>query len=164
MPASKKTDVKAPEAAATVDADLARKIWLAGVGAYGRIYAETQGVVEKLAHDANEAFDQLVVKGEEIEDKVRTSIAKTPQGERVTSLMDQAKSFREERRAALETRIDQVRKTVTETLSPLNIGALASSVEKLTEKVEALTEEVSALKAEKAAPKATKAAKETEAA
>ena len=164
MPASKKTDVKTTEAPATVDADLARKIWLAGVGAYGRIYAETQGAVEKLAHGANEAFDQLVVKGEEIEDKVRSSIAKTPQGERVTSLMDQAKSFRQERRAALETRIDQVRKTVTETLSPLNIGALATSVEKLTEKVEALTEEVSALKAEKAAPKATKAAKETEAA
>lgn len=162
MPASKKTDIVTTDKPATVDADLARKIWLAGVGAYGRIYAETQGAVEKLAHGANEAFDQLVVKGEEIEDKVRASIAKTPQGERVTSLMDQAKSFRQERRAALETRIDQVRKTVTETLSPLNIGALAASVEKLTEKVEALTEEVSALKAEKAAPKAAKAVKETE--
>jgi len=162
MTASKKTDVATTETPATVDADLARKIWLAGVGAYGRIYAETQGAVEKLAHGANEAFDQLVVKGEEIEDKVRASIAKTPQGERVASLMDQAKSFRQERRAALETRIDQVRKTVTETLAPLNIGALAVSVEKLTEKVEALTEEVSALKAEKAAPKAAKAPKDTE--
>ena len=141
------------------DTDVARKIWLAGVGAYGRMFAETQGAVEKLAHNANDAFDQLVAKGEEVEDKVRDTIAKTPQGERVVSLVEQARTFRAEQRAALEARIDKVRKTVTETLQPLNLGALAQAVEKLSAQVETLTEEVAALKAEKAAaPKASKAA------
>ena len=138
-----------------VDTDIARKIWLAGVGAYGRMYTETQGAVEKLATGANEAFDQLVAKGEEVEDKVRETIAKSPRGDRVVSLVgnatDQVKAFRAEQRAALEARIGKVRKTVSETLAPLNIGALGHAMEKLTAQVEQLTQEVAALKAEKAA-------------
>ena len=158
MANAKKTAENTPVAH---DTDMARKIWLAGVGAYGRMIAETQGAVEKLAHDTNEAFDQLVAKGEEVEDKVRDTIAKTPQGERVVSLVETAKTFRAEQRAALEARIGKVRKTVADTLSPLNIGALAQAVEKLSTQVEELTHEVTALKAEKvaAAPKATRAAK-----
>lgn len=146
----------------TVDTDIARKIWLAGVGAYGRMYTETQGAVEKLATGANEAFDQLVAKGEEVEDKVRETIAKSPRGDRVVSLVgtatDQVRAFRAEQRAALEARIGKVRKTVSETLAPLNIGVLGQAMEKLTAQVEQLTVEVAALKAEKA-PAAEKPAK-----
>ena len=138
-----------------VDTDIARKIWLAGVGAYGRMYSETQGAVEKLASSANEAFDQLVIKGEEVEDTVREAIAKSPQGEKVVSLVGTAtakvQTFRDERRAALDARIGKVRKTVTETLAPLNMTALAQAVEKLSAQVETLTDEVAALKSEKKA-------------
>ena len=163
MATAKKTPKTVETAPEAHDPDVARKIWLAGVGAYGRIYSETQGAVEKLATGANEAFDQLVAKGEEVEDKVRDTIAKTPQGERVVSLVEQARSFREERRAALESRIDKVRKSVTETLAPLNIGALAQAVEKLSAQVETLTAEVQALKVEKpAAPKGVKFVKAAE--
>ena len=158
MATAKKTSKTPKTPAVAHDPDIARKIWLAGVGAYGRMYAETQGAVEKLATGANEAFDQLVAKGEEVEDKVRDTIAKTPQGERVVSLVEQARSFREERVAALEARIGKVRKSVSETLAPLNIGALAQAVEKLSAQVETLTAEVHALKAEQpAAPKAVAA-------
>jgi poly(hydroxyalkanoate) granule-associated protein len=163
MATAKKTPKTVETTAAAHDPDIARKIWLAGVGAYGRMYAETQGAVEKLATGANEAFDQLVAKGEEVEDKVRDTIAKTPQGERVVSLVEQARSFREERRADLEARISKVRKSVTETLAPLNIGALAHAVEKLSTQVETLTAEVQTLKAEKTvAPKGVKFVKATE--
>jgi poly(hydroxyalkanoate) granule-associated protein len=146
-----------------VDTDIARKIWLAGVGAYGRMFTETQGAMEKLASGANEAFDQLVAKGEEVEDHVRDAIAKSPQGERVVSMVGAAttkvQSYRDEQRAVLEARIGKVRKTLGETLAPLNIGALAQAVEKLSTQVETLTEEVAALKVEKtkAAKKADKA-------
>jgi poly(hydroxyalkanoate) granule-associated protein len=146
-----------------VDTDIARKIWLAGVGAYGRMFTETQGAMEKLASGANEAFDQLVAKGEEVEDHVRDAIAKSPQGEKVVSIVGAAtakvQSYRDEQRAALETRIGKVRKSLGESLAPLNIGALAQAVEKLSAQVETLTEEVAALKVEKtkAAKKADKA-------
>ena len=150
------TTAKAAEATQPVaDTDIARKIWLAGVGAYGRMFSETQGAVEKLAHSANEAFDELVAKGEAVEDKVREAIAGSPQGEKMISLVEGAttkvKAFGEERRAALDARIDKVRKTVSETLAPLNLAALGQAVEKLSTQVEALTAEVAALKAEKAA-------------
>lgn len=137
------------------DTDIARKIWLAGVGAYGRMYTETQDAVEKLATGANEAFDQLVAKGEEVEDKVRETITKSPRGDRVVSLVgnatSQVKAFRAEQRAALEARIDKVRKTVSDTLAPLNIGALGHAMDKLAAQIEQLTHEVAALKAEKVA-------------
>ena len=160
MPAAKKTAPKTETK--TVDADVARKIWLAGVGAYGRMFAETQGAVEKLASSANVAFDQLVAKGEEVEDVVRDTLVKSPQGGKVVSLVETAtakvQELSAERRAALEARIGKVRKTVTETLAPLNMAALAQSVEKLALQVETLTAEVAALKAEKA-PRAKAAAK-----
>jgi len=125
------------------------------------MYSETQGVVTKLAASTSEAFDQLVAQGEEVEDKVRESIAKSPQGEKVASMVGAATtkvtSYRDEQRAALEARIGKVRKSLGETLAPLNIGALAQAVDKLSAQVETLTEEVAALKTEK-----TKAAKKAE--
>lgn len=148
MPAKK----TAPAPKPPVDTDIARKIWLAGVGAYGRMFTEAQGAVEKLATGANEAFDQLVAKGEEVEDTVRETIAKSPQGERVVSLVATATDKVNERRAALDARIGAVRKTVVDALAPLNMAALAQSVEKLSIQVESLTAEVAALKADKKAP------------
>ena len=56
----------------TAEMDMPRKIWLAGVGAYGRVHAETQEAMEKLTHSAADTFEQLVAKGEEIEERVRS--------------------------------------------------------------------------------------------
>lgn len=155
MATAKKSAKTDTQVQTTTDPDIARKIWLAGVGAYGRIFTETQGVVEKLASGANEAFDQLVAKGEEVEDAVRTTFVKSEQGEKIVGMVETAahkvQAFSEERRAALETRIGKVRETVAETLAPLNIMALGQAIEKLSAHVEALTTEVAALKAEKAA-------------
>ena len=149
------TEKTAEEAKTATDTDIARKIWLAGVGAYGRIYSETQGVVEKLASTANETFDELVAKGEEMEDRVRKTIAKSPQVEKVTHAVEtaaaKAQSFGEEQKAALEARLEKVRETVADTLAPWNLPAIGQALEKLSAQVEALTTEVEALKAQKAA-------------
>ena len=151
-----KTDKKpAPESGASTGADLdiARKIWLAGVGAYGRAFTEAKDSAEKLAQGATEAFDQLVAKGETIEDEVRDRIAKAPAGKKVVTLVGDLTKQSKERRAALEERIGKVRKSLTDTFAPYNLAALGEAVQALTAQVEALTGEVAALKAEKAAKK-----------
>ena len=167
MAAAKKTAKTSKKTETAADLDVARKIWLAGVGAYGRMYSETQGAAERLAVSANEAFDQLVAKGEEVEDKVRDAIAKSPSGKKYVEMVEtatsKARTFRAERRAELEERIGKVRKSVTEALAPVtealapyNPAALSQTMEKLSAQVEALTAEVATLKAA-ASAKAAKA-------
>ncbi len=138
-------------AVVTTETDIARKIWLAGVGAYGRVFAETQGALGKLAGSANETFDQLVANGEKVEDAVRARIAKSgPEVERiVANVSKQVKDLRENRRAALESRIGQVRKSVGDTLAPFNVAALTKSVDKLSSEVDSLKSEIARLKAKK---------------
>ena len=55
--------------------EMARKIWLAGLGAYGKGYEEVKGRIETLSTESNKLFDELVVKGEKLEtegkDKVK---------------------------------------------------------------------------------------------
>ena len=68
------------------------------------------------------------------------------------------KTFSDERRAVLDARIDKVRRSVTETLAPLNVTALAATVETLSARVESLSAEVTALKSPKTAPVPRKAA------
>lgn len=154
MPTTNTTDSTQESAKAAQEADVARKIWLAGVGAYDRIYAETQGAVEKLTATASEAFEELVTKGEEVEERVRESLSKSPRMEKVAHAVEnataKAQSFQAEQRAALGARIEKVRESVSETLAPWNLPAIGQALEKLTAQVEALTHEVSALKAEKA--------------
>ena len=135
--------------------DIARKIWLAGVGAYDRISAETQGAVEKLASSASETFEELVKKGEEVEDRVRNSLGRSPQAERMSQAMETAAAKAAEQRAALEARLAKVRETVSETLAPWNLPAIGQALEKLAAKVDALGHEVAALKAERAAKPGT---------
>jgi polyhydroxyalkanoate synthesis regulator phasin len=60
---------------ATTAEEMVRKIWLAGLGAYGKGYEEVKGRIESLSTDSNKLFDELVVKGEKLEvegkDKVK---------------------------------------------------------------------------------------------
>lgn len=47
--------------------DTARRIWLAGIGAYGRAFTEAQGALKEVTGKSSEVFDDLVQKGEMIE-------------------------------------------------------------------------------------------------
>jgi len=49
------------------DKDTIRKIWLAGIGAYGRAVTEAKGAVDSLTGKGSEVFDELVQKGEVLE-------------------------------------------------------------------------------------------------
>ncbi len=164
---TEETAAPAGDAKTAADLDIARKIWLAGVGAYGRLYSETAEAVEKFAGVANETFDELVAKGEEVEDRVRKSLAKAPPVEKMAEAIEtataKAQTFTAEQRAHLEERLGKVRETVAEAMAPWNLPAIGQALEKLSAQVEALTQEVAALKTTQAAPaKAPKAAKPTD--
>jgi polyhydroxyalkanoate synthesis regulator phasin len=54
--------------------EMARKIWLAGLGAYGKGYEEVKGRIETLSTESNKLFDELVVKGEKLETEGKDKI------------------------------------------------------------------------------------------
>jgi poly(hydroxyalkanoate) granule-associated protein len=175
---TEETKAKEAKAAETVEnaknegLELARKIWLAGVGAYGRVYQEAAGRVEKVTGAANEMFDQLVEKGEQVEDLVRANISKNETAHKVTEGFEKAtatvKEESEKRMNDLEERFETVRKTVMEKVSPLmdkiaplNVFTLGHQVTELSATVEALKAEIEALKGAKAPKAAKKAEPET---
>jgi paraquat-inducible protein B len=47
--------------------DTARRIWLAGIGAYGRAFSEAQEAFKDMTGETSRVFDDLVQKGEVIE-------------------------------------------------------------------------------------------------
>ena len=93
--------------------DMARKIWLAGVGAYGRAFSDAQESLAKLSDETSKHFEDLVQRGEEIEDAVETrgrELAK-----RVTapgfSMEDRIKEMREKLKLGAvggESRLDEI--------------------------------------------------------
>lgn len=96
--------------------DVARKIWLAGLGAYGKSYDEVQGRYEQLSSEANKMFDELVEKGTKLESEAKEKI-KT--------------------KTALDSKVEEIRGKLG-----LNGSATEEKLEALTQKVDALTEAV----------------------
>ena len=54
--------------------NVARKIWLAGLGAYGKSVEDAQGQLDKASQDASRKFSELVNKGQSIEDQSREAL------------------------------------------------------------------------------------------
>jgi polyhydroxyalkanoate synthesis regulator phasin len=121
---------------ATTAEEMVRKIWLAGLGAYGKGYEEVKGRIESLSTDSNKLFDELVVKGEKLEGEGK---------DKVKQVKDDVLAKTE-----LESRIETVRSkfsfTKTETEND-------TKIEELSSKIDALTAAVAKL----ATPKAKKA-------
>ena len=119
--------------------DTARKIWLAGIGAYGRAFSEAQETVAKLTGESARVFDDLVAKGEAIEKKVEE------RGRKVAAQVAPAAH-------TLDERIRRMRERI---MHGEDYGDLATDLAKLAARVAALEAEVDALKGakRKAAPK-----------
>jgi DNA anti-recombination protein RmuC len=67
--------------------EFARKIWLAGLGAYGKSFDEAQGRYEKLSTETVKVFEELVSKGEKLEGEAKETFkAKTNVEERVADV------------------------------------------------------------------------------
>jgi polyhydroxyalkanoate synthesis regulator phasin len=111
-----KTD-KIKETATTAE-EMARKIWLAGLGAYGKGYEEAKGRIDSLSTDSNKFFDELVSKGEKLE----------------TEGKDKVNTFKSDvvAKADLDSRIEAVRAKLRFTSSDSKIEELSSKIDTLT--------------------------------
>ena len=61
---------KGSKKANPISGDTARRIWLAGIGAYGKAFSEAQETLSKVSGGTSKVFDELVEKGEVIETMV----------------------------------------------------------------------------------------------
>ncbi len=122
------------EKAATAE-EIARKVWLAGLGAYGKGYEEVKGRFETLSTDSNKLFDELVVKGAKLEAEGKGKVKEV--------------QTKVAAKTEIETRIETVR-----TKLGFNNTDSDQKIEELNTKIDALTAAVAKLAAKPAAKKA----------
>lgn len=122
--------------------ELARRIWLAGVGAYGQAYDEAQEQMSRVNEETSKVFDELVNRGETLEKKL------APARERMSQQSDKAI-------ASLEERLEKMRAMFG---MSGNDPDLARKVDTLTAKVDALSAKLDALAAAGAKKPAAKKA------
>jgi polyhydroxyalkanoate synthesis regulator phasin len=115
--------------------EMARKVWLAGLGAYGKGYEELAGRFDSLSAESNKLFDELVSKGEKLEAEGK---------EKVESVKNEVAAKTE-----LESRIETVRSKLG-----LNTSDSDQKIEELSAKIDALTAAVALLSAKQEEKKA----------
>jgi len=127
-------DVKVTEKAS----DIAKNIWLAGLGAYGKAFDEAQVRYEKASKDTSRMFDELVAKGKKLEGTTTTKISKA----------------RENTSSTLEDRIAKVRQSLG--FGQPTVEDLARQVEELSEKLDLIIDAIGAKPKAKASKAATR--------
>ena len=118
-----------------ISGDTARKIWLAGIGAYGRAFSEAQEQLAKVSKGSGKLFEELVQKGEVLETvvthKSKEAYEKVSEGfdidERITKMRARLKrtdtgdmSDIEDRLDAIEAKLDAVLGLLSPQKSPRN--------------------------------------------
>lgn len=96
--------------------DNTRKIWLAGLGAYGKSIDTVQGQYEKISADGNRVFADLVAKGEALEQETKEKIKeKTAVDQRIADVRQKLgldKSAQEAKLDELSKKIDDLTEIV----------------------------------------------------
>ena len=112
--------------------DLAKNIWLAGLGAYGKALDgakdEYKTVSDKVNKESTRLFDELVAKGKKLEGETT----------------DKLSEVKEKSSANLEERLSQVKETLTFTSKT---DELADQVEEISKKLDLVIEALGAKKA-----------------
>lgn len=146
--------------------DVAHKIWLAGVGAYGKAYDVATEGVGKVSGQGEVLFEDLVARGEEIESDVRARLNSNSAIARMTEQMNRVaeeaakvrgrvkeateeateavSKFQEEQRERLEARMERMR----EALGLKQFSLKTKKAEKLHSKLDDLEEQVAELRAD----------------
>lgn len=146
--------------------DVAHKIWLAGVGAYGKAYDVATEGVGKVSGQGEVLFEDLVSRGEEIESDVRARLnsnsAIAKMSEQMSRVAEEASKvrgrvkeateeateavskFQEEQRERLEARMERMR----EALGLKQFSLKAKKADKLHTKLDDLEEQVAELRAD----------------
>lgn len=98
---------------------IARKIWLAGLGAYGETLSNAVSLAEHAGSEGQKLFNELVSRGEQIQDATESHIENT--------------------RLTIEQRIEMARKQLTAFSSP---AELSKKVGELTAKMDKLSADI----------------------
>lgn len=149
---------KQPESGETV----ARKIWLAGLGAYGKSVEDAHGQIDKASQEASKLFHDLVNKGQSIEDHSREALK-----ERISEAKGRISEARERISEAagsntrsVEEMIGRVRERMgVDDAVHTRLDALARQVNALAQKVTGLSLRKGTAKDEARKPAARAAAK-----
>ena len=97
--------------------DVAHKIWLAGVGAYGKAYDAAADGVGKVGGQSGVLFDDLVKRGEEIEGDVRERLASNKAVSKMTEQMAKVTGQVSEQVSKVRGRVTEATEDVTDTVS-----------------------------------------------
>lgn len=103
------------------DMDIARKIWLAGIGAYGRAVDDATEAYAKVGKETSKIFEDLVGKGAELEGTV-ASVAK--------SYVPEMTQMTQKHRAQVEDRMERMKVA-------LGLGEVAADQQEHIESIEA---------------------------
>lgn len=104
--------------------EIAKNIWLAGLGAYGKAFDEAKGRIDEASKEPPRLFKELVKKGESLEDEVRDSLS----------------SIRKSQTSSVEERINRVRENFA-----MSLPAKAEQLAEISKKLDLLTAKVDAL-------------------
>ena len=119
--------------------EVAKSIWLAGLGAYGKAFDEAVAQYGKVSKESSKVFDDLVDLGRKLDSESHAKLTK-------------AKNKTTE---TIEERISKMRNSVN--FGALNIGGDSAKIEELNSKIDVLSEKLDALLDGMAAkPKASK--------
>jgi predicted flap endonuclease-1-like 5' DNA nuclease len=143
--AKSKTRAKAEKVGKAMEAhtaDMAHKIWLAGVGAYGKAYDSALAGANVLNTQSADVFEDLVKRGAEIEGDVRSRLGSDERLLKASQQMAKAaagaREFQVQARDQFEARMDRMRDL-------LGVKGLGTKGEKIHKKLEKLEDEVSDL-------------------
>jgi predicted nuclease with TOPRIM domain len=104
--------------------EIAKNIWLAGLGAYGKAFDEAHDRLDKVSKEPERLFKDLVEKGTKLEDEVKDSLS----------------TIRKSSASSVEERIKKVRENFH-----LNLPVRANELAEINTKLDALTRKVDAL-------------------
>lgn len=109
--------------------EIAKNIWLAGVGAYGKAVEDAQGRMEKAGMEPPKLFRELVKAGTALEDEAKDAIETTTAA-----------------RHSVEERINRVRENfhMQRPARIEDVAALTKKVDQLTRKVDRLSKALAA--------------------
>ena len=145
--AKSKTRAKAEKVGKAMEAhsaDMAHKIWLAGVGAYGKAYGSALAGANVLNTQSADVFEDLVKRGAEIESDVRSRLGGDERvlkaGQKMAQAAAGAREFQVQARDQFEARMERMRDL-------LGVKGLGTKGEKIHKKLEKLEDEVSEIAA-----------------
>ena len=122
--------------------EMAYKIWLAGVGAYGKAYDATMAGANVLNKQSADMFEDLVKRGSEIEHDVRARLAAdervTGATKQVSKTLETVRDMQHQARDQFEARLDRMR-------GLLGVSSFSAVRETVARKIEKLEDDVAAV-------------------